>query len=106
MEFYRKLYVSPRIRNPRKIKKDLQRGKGHLTIYLVILADGPQGQPQLEIMHCANLQTEYYRVHPPLIVGMAEGKTDAIDMVKEMTREAFEMTGQWNAALYLHSLVS
>ena len=106
MEFYKKMYISPKIRDPRRIRQDLQRGKGHLTVYLLVLTEGPEGRPQLEIMHCANLQTEYYRVHPPLIVGMAEGKTDAIDMVKEMTQEAFEMTGQWNAALYLHSLVS
>ena len=101
MEFYKKLYISPRIRDPRRIKHDLKRGKGHLTIYLLVLGHGPDGGPQLEIMHCANLQTRYYRERPPFIVGLAEGKADAIEMVNSLTQEAFEKTGQWNAARYL-----
>ena len=103
MVFYDNLYVSPRIRKPRQIKKDLLRGKGHLSIYVLLLAKGPEGRPQLEIMHCANLQTQYYRVHEPFIVGIAEGKADAVDMVDALTTESFNMTGQWNAAEYLAS---
>ena len=104
MEFYKKLYVSSRIRKPRAIRKDLERGKGHLGIYVLVLAKKPDGGPQLEIMHCANLQTQYYRVHPPLIIGIAEGRPDAIEMVETITREAFEKTGQWDAAAYLKTL--
>ena len=81
----------------------LLRGKGHLSIYVLLLAKGPEGRPQLEIMHCANLQTQYYRVHEPFIVGIAEGKADAVDMVDALTTESFNMTGQWNAAEYLAS---
>ena len=101
MVFYDKLYISPLIRNPRKIRRDLQRGKGHLTIYVLLLAHGPGGGPQLEIMHCANLQTSYYRAHPPFIVGIASGRADAVEMGNDLTNEAFHMTGQWNAAKYL-----
>ncbi len=103
MIFYDNLYVSPRIRKPRQIKKDLMRGKGHLSIYVLLLAQGPEGRPQLEIMHSANLQTQYYKVHEPFIVGIAAGKADAVDMVDEITAESFRMTGQWNAAQYLAS---
>mgnify|MGYP007101884387 CR=1 FL=1 len=101
MIFYEKLYVSPRIRRPGQIKRDLMRGKGHLTIYLLVLAENPSGRPQLEIMHCANLQTQYYRLHPPYIVGMAEGRADAIELVESLVREAHNMTGRWDAAAYL-----
>lgn len=103
MIFYSNLYVSPKIRKPRKIKKDLIHGKGHLSIYVLLLARGPEGRPQLEIMHCANLQTQYYKAHQAFIVGLAEGKADAIEMVDAITNEAFNMTGQWNAAEYLAS---
>lgn len=106
MVFYDKMYVSPRIRNPRKIKKDLVRGKGHLTIYVLVLARGPQGRPQLEFMHCSNLQTQYYRARPPFIVGLAEGRTDAVELVETITTEAFNMTGQWDAAQYLASVTA
>lgn len=101
MEFYEKLYVSPRIRDPRQVRRDLVRGKGHLSIYVLVLAKGPSGGPQLEIMHCANLQSTWYRMHPPFIVGLAEGRRDAIGMVESLTRESFHMTGQWDAAAYL-----
>lgn len=103
MEFYKNLYVSPHVRNSRQIKKDLQRGKGHLGIYVLILARTPDGRPQLEIMHCANLQTSYYRVHPPLIIGLAAGRTDAIEMVEDLTKEAFYQTGKWDPAAFLAS---
>jgi hypothetical protein len=42
-------------------------------------------------------------VHEPFIVGIAEGKADAVDMVDALTTESFNMTGQWNAAEYLAS---
>ena len=103
MFFYDKLYVSPGVRNPRKIKKDLLRGKGHLTIYVLVLARGPEGRPQLEIMHCANLQSSYYRKHLPFVVGIAQGKADAVELVNALTMESYNMTGQWNAAEYLAS---
>jgi hypothetical protein len=103
MVFYDKLYISPLIRNPRKIRRDLQRGKGHLSIYVLLLAHGPEGGPQLEIMHCANLQTGWYRAHPPLIVGIAEGRSDAIELVASLAEDAFYATRQWDAAAYLAS---
>ena len=101
MIFYDKLYVSPMVRNPGKIRRDLLRGKGHLSTYVLVLAHGPEGRPQLEIMHCANLQTRYYKVHQPFIVGIAAGKADAVELVDTLTTESYHMTGQWNAAEYL-----
>lgn len=103
MRFYDKLYISPHIRKPRQVRRDLERGKGHLMIYVLVLKTGPEGRPQLEFMHCINLQQPYYRQHPPFIVGIAEGKADAIDMVENLTNEAYRMTGSWNAAAYLAS---
>lgn len=101
MEFYQNMYISTGIRNPRRIKKDLLRGKGHLTIWLLVLARGPEGRAQLEILHCVNFLQPYYKDHPVYVVGMASGKADAIEMVNRITQEAFDRTGQWEAALYL-----
>ena len=103
MEFYKNLYISPRVRNPRQVRRDLVRGKGHLRIYVLVLAKNGEGKPQLEIMHCANLQTGWYRAHPPLIVGIAEGRSDAIELVGFLAEEAFYATRQWDAAAYLAS---
>ena len=51
MEFYKNLYISPRVRNPKQVRRDLVRGKGHLRIYVLGLAINGQGKPRLEIMH-------------------------------------------------------
>lgn len=101
MDFYEELYISPAVTDPHRIKKDLMRGKGHLLTYVLVLVRGPENRPQLEIMHCANLQQKYYRDHPPLIVGICEGKEDAFSMVEKITNESFALTGQWDPALYL-----
>lgn len=107
MFFYKNLYVSSRIKDPNRIKKDLVRGKGHLLLYVLTLSPGSpeKGRPVLEIMHCANLQQPYYRSHPPFIVGLASGKEDAIEMVRSITQEAFDRSGQWDAAAWLLSKV-
>ena len=73
MEFYKKMYISPKIRDPRRIRQDLQRGKGHLTVYLLVLTEGPEGRPQLEIMHCANFLQPYYKDHSVYVVGTGQG---------------------------------
>ena len=65
------------------------------------ILEGPEGRPQLEIMHCANFLQPYYKDHSVYVVGMASGKADAIQMVNMITQEAFDRTGQWEAALYL-----
>ena len=107
MFFYKNLYVSPRIKNPKRIKRDLVRGKGHFMLYILTLsrAVGKTRRPVLEIMHCANLQQPYYRANPPFIVGMAWGKEDAFELVRSITQEAFHLSGQWDAAVWLLSKV-
>ena len=104
MRFSKNMYSSPRIRDPRQIERDLRRGKGHLTIYVLTLSRQNTGKPVLEIMHCANLQQSWYREHPPLVVGIAEGRQDAFELVRAITQEAFDRTGQWDAAAYLQSV--
>ena len=103
MFFYKNLYVGPSIQNPEEVKQNLMIGKGQFFIYVITLSPsvpGP-GANQLEIMHCANLKQDYYRRRPPFIIGIAQGRADAIEMVEEITNEAFRMTGDWNAAAYL-----
>ena len=45
MEFYKNLYISPRVRNPKQVRRDLVRGKGHLRIYVLVLAKNGEGKP-------------------------------------------------------------
>ena len=103
MYFYKNLYVGASIQNPDEVTRKLQRGEGQFTIYVIALSPskpGP-GANQLEILHCVNLQQPYYRSYPPYIIGIASGRIEAFELVKDMVQEAFEHTGSGDVRAYL-----
>ena len=103
MYFYKNLYVGPSIHDPEKVKRKLISGAGQFTIYVIALSPsvpGP-GSNQLEILHCANLQQPYYKKYPPFIIGIAEGKTEAVELVRELVQESYEHTGSGDVRAYL-----
>ncbi len=103
MYFYKNLYVGASIQNPDEVTRKLQRGEGQFTIYVIALSPskpGP-GANQLEILHCVNLQQPYYRSYPPYIIGIASGKIEAFELVKDMVQEAYEHTGSGDVRAYL-----
>lgn len=103
MYFYKDLYVGSSIRDPEKVKKNLRIGKGQFTIYVIALSPSRPGigANQLEILHCVNLQQPYYKQYPPYIVGIASGRIEAIELVKEMVQEAYDHTGSADVRAYL-----
>ena len=103
MYFYKNLYVGASIQNPDEVTRKLQRGEGQFTIYVIALSPskpGP-GANQIEILHCVNLQQPYYRSHPPYIIGIASGRIEAFELVKDMVQEAYEHTGSGDVRAYL-----
>ena len=103
MYFYKKLYVSPQIADPEEVRRKLLRGAGMLDIYVITLIPDPQrrGGDQMELYHCANLHQPYYREHPPLILGLAKGRGDAIAVVQQILEEAVSATGRADVHGYL-----
>ena len=103
MYFYKNLYVGASIQNPDEVTRKLQRGEGQFTIYVIALSPskpGPRAN-QLEILHCVNLQQPYYRSYPPYIIGIASGRIEAFELVKDMVQEAYEHTGSGDVRAYL-----
>ena len=103
MYFYKNLYVGPSIDDPEKVKRKLISGAGQFTIYVIALSPsepGP-GANQLEIMHCVNLQQPYYKKYTPYIVGIASGRIEAVELVRDMVQEAYEHTGSGDVRAYL-----
>ena len=95
MYFYKNLYAGPSIRDPEEVKRKLMRGEGQFTIYVIALSPsipGP-GSNQLEILHCVNLQQPYYKTYPPYIIGIAAGRTEAVELVQRLVQEAYDHTG-------------
>ena len=117
MQFYRDLYVSPKIRHPEQVKWRLRHHAGSLTLYVITLCDETlskrrtfshgvsssaelsEEQPeqarmgQLLLFHCINLRQPYEKKHCPMIIGIAEGRTEALELVRRITQECVEKTG-------------
>lgn len=103
MYFYKNLYVGPSIRDPEEVRKNLRIGRGQFTIYVIALSPSKPGigANQLEILHCVNLQQPYYKEYPPYIVGIASGRIEAIELVRDMVQEAYDHTGSGDVRAYL-----
>ncbi len=91
MQFYRDMYVSPEIRHPGEIKRRLQRNAGGLSLYVITLCDDTQGQLQMFPAVC--LRQPYLRKNCPMIMGVAQGRANAVKLIERMIRECYECTG-------------
>ena len=58
-------------------------------MYLITLASNDKNI--LDIIETSQLEQDIIRKNCPLIVGIALGYTDALDLVREITKQAFEM---------------
>ena len=101
MRFAKNLYLSPNIRHPKAMKWRLQHGAGNLSAYVVMLSG-----ERIEFMHCAFLHESYYRQLNPLIVGIAEGRWEAIELIRQMVQDAYDSTGTGDAGKYLSRRIS
>ncbi|MDO4284334.1 MAG: hypothetical protein Q4C60_03270 [Eubacteriales bacterium] len=100
MYFYKKLYVSDKIRHPSLVKWKLRHQAGQLTVYVLILCEDGMDN-QLELMHSAFLQQPFYRKNPPYIIGLAAGQSDGIELIRRIVQEVYDHTGTTDVRAYL-----
>ena len=130
LQFYRKLYVSPNIRHPAAVKRRLRRRDRNAALYVITLCDkaltegGPShgvsdrtdvprtdpdpGQVcadpgQLQFFHSIFLQQDLIRAHCPMILGIAEGRMEAVRIVQDIVEETVRETGGLDILSYLAS---
>ena len=103
MYFYKRLSVSPSISDPEAAKRDLQRERGHLLLYVIMLSPGSaeKGGNQIEFCHSAVLQQPYYRHYPPVIIGLAQGRKECMDLVAQIVQDTYAHTGGADIRSYL-----
>ena len=100
MEWYSKLYIGDRAKpKAEKIIRKLKRNAGQIDIYLITLA--ANGQDMLDINHSAYLKLPAVRRNLPMIVGIAKGYDEAVDIVQEMLAETCAQAGNTNIPEYL-----
>lgn len=97
MKFYKYLYIGDTVTEPAKVKWKLKHHAG-VQAYVIMIASGVD---QLEIMHSAYLKQKYYRYHPPIIVGIASGYDEAVQIIVKITQECVEAMGNCNLKEYL-----
>ena len=92
------LLVSNEI-NPTRIRARITAGNFVPDIYVVTLSDNPGNI--LEILPAGMLVQRSARATCPLIVGMARGKSGAIQMVQDMIEQVYTETGNFKIKEYL-----
>jgi len=98
MKYYRYLYTSESITNVDKLKVKLNLRKGKVGIYIIFWA---RNNDQLEIMNSLYLKQHFYRIKPPVVIGLAKSYDEAVELVIKMTNESLEKTGNPDIKNYL-----
>ena len=110
MQFYRNLYVSPNIEHPERVKWRLRHQAGSLALYVITLCDESltkKGTPShgvsspLQFFHCVNLQQSYARKHCPMVIGIAEGRAETLELVRRIVQDCLDETGGLDLVAFL-----
>lgn len=100
MKWYRNLYLTESIRKDKQtLIEKAEKNAGLPGIYLVTLA--ANGQDLFDVFSASQLLQAPLHGHCPVIVGMAKGRDEAIDLALQTALEAYERNGDFNIRKYL-----
>jgi hypothetical protein len=100
MNWYFDLYIGEGVKpKQKKIIRKLKQNAGQVNIYLITLA--ANGQDLLDIQDSAFLQQEALRRNLPMIVGIAKGYREALELVRQIVEETYTQTGDCQIPSYL-----
>lgn len=104
MKWYSRLYVSENAKKKqKKIIRKLNTNAGMLNVYLITLASN--GVDLFDIISSAHLQQKPVRRNLPMIVGIACGYNEAVELSVQIVQETIESTGGVNVRQYLSEKV-
>lgn len=101
MKYVEPLFLSSSIKSPKKLLHKLNKSKIPCNFYVIALA---KGADELDIYPAYCLQQSYYRMHKPVIVGLAPNYDEALNLVMRIVSESLEHTGKCNLKEYIHSI--
>lgn len=109
LQFYSHLYTSGNIGSVPAVKWRLRHNAGSLALWLIILCDGRRksvaGANQLEVVHSSVLQQRYWRRycrrHGLMIIGLAEGRWQALELVGTIVGDCVTATGNTDVLKFL-----
>ena len=104
LNWYKGLYVG---NNAKKKKKKLIRrisqGAGVVDVYLITLA--ANHRDQLDVFSANELLQKVRRKNCPVIVGLACGYWEALELVEAMVRQTYQETGTGNVRKWLEKQI-
>jgi hypothetical protein len=100
IRFYEHLYVGETIKKPAKVISRLKRNRGQFNIYVITPA---KGDDLLEIFHAGYLKLSYYKKNPPYILGIANGRQEAILLIEQIIMDNYKKTGTFHFKELLHN---
>ena len=88
MVWYQNLYVG-RLISPRrdKVIDDIDHGRYPAFVHLLIIPESRNSQ--LEIISASELSHDYIREHCLLIVGLAQGRTEALSLLEQLMQDVY-----------------
>ena len=99
LKWMKNYYIGDGVKNPTRVRARITAGKCVPDIYIVTLSDNPGNI--LEILPAVTLVQRGARAICPLIIGMAKGKDEAIQMVRDVVEQVYKETGDFKIKEYL-----
>ena len=100
MEWYQELYTGDSIQGKTdRIKWKIIHNAGQLGIYVIALASNPENL--FDIIPSWELMQKHYPKRQIVIIGLAKGWEEAVEVVKQIITEIYERTGGFDVHNYL-----
>lgn len=102
MIWYRDLYISENIRRKAaRVKWKIVHNAGQIDIYVLTLAANPNDQ--LDIIPAVQLLQKAYPKRDMVVIGLAKGYDEAIQLVCEIAEEVKRETGSLKIREYIET---
>lgn len=102
MKFYKNLYIGDTVKKPEKAIKKLKRHKKQPWLYVIAY---DRETDRLVVYHSLMLLQWYYKENPPgCIVGLANGREEAFEVIERIVKESLDSTGQVQPVTYLSGM--
>ena len=100
MEWYRNLYASDSIAGKvNRIKWKINHNAGMVSVYVIAFPSNPNNL--LDIIPARELMQKSYPKRNMIIIGLAKGYQDAMELVRRIIDETYQNTGTVDVRSYL-----
>ncbi|MDE7177286.1 MAG: hypothetical protein K2O59_05665 [Lachnospiraceae bacterium] len=99
MKFYKNLYIGDTVKKPERLIRKLRRHKIKPGFFVIAYM---RDTARLEICSSVLLAQWYYKDNPPgCIVGLANGREEALSLIERIAGDALAATGKVSLVEYL-----